>query len=140
MKHTRPATMMIPLLIGVLQACSSAPSTITQGQKYPAPIHHAQTLDIQVFRHATEIEFTNTTAHEFGPSTLWLNGRFSHPIDGLALGQTLKIPLKSFKDEFGEAFRGGGFWAIQRPERLALAELQNGNDMLGLIVVGNEEP
>ena len=130
-----------PLLVLALAAgCSSTPRTIAQGEDYPASIKHGATVDIQVFRHDTDIEFTNTTARAFGPSTIWLNGRFSHHIDGLALGETVKLPLKSFKDHFGEAFRGGGFFATQRPERLALAEIQTGGDMLGLIVVGGEEP
>ena len=130
----------IPLALALIAGCSSTPKTIVEGEKYPAAVHHAYTLDIQVFRRDTDIEFTNTTARAFDPSTLWLNGRFSRHIEGLTLGQTVKLPLKSFKDEFGESFRGGGFFATQRPERLALAEIQVGNDMLGLIVVGNEEP
>lgn len=101
------------------------------------------TLDIQVFRRQTEIELTNTTARSFGPSTLWLNARFSRPIDGFAVGQTLLLKLSDFKDEFGDSFRGGGFLATERPERLALAEIQPGDAkppaMLGLVVVGEEE-
>lgn len=135
----KPAPLIV-LLLSVLGACSSAPKQIVQGEKYPDKIRRAGSVDIQVFRHDTDIEFTNTTARSFGPSTLWLNGRFSHRLDGLALGQTMKLPLKSFTDEFGEHFRGGGFFATQRPERLGLAELQTGDELLGLIVVGNEEP
>ena len=135
MKRALPVLLLAPLI-----ACSSAPRTIVQGEKYPASIRHGKVLDIQVFRHDTDIEFTNTTARAFGPSILWLNGRFSCPINGLALGQTLKLPLKSFKDEFGDSFRGGGFFATQKPDRLALAELQTGDEMLGLIVIGTEEP
>lgn len=140
MKHTDLPILALLLAAATLPACSSTPKTITEGEMYPTAIHHTASIDIQVFRHDTDIEFTNTTARAFGPSTLWLNGRFSHPVDALAIGQTLKLPLKSFKDEFGEPFRGGGFFATQRPERLALAELQTGNDLLGLVVVGNEEP
>jgi hypothetical protein len=136
MKHAPLILVALPLL----GACSSAPKTISEGVKYPASIRHTGSIDIQVFRHDTDLEFTNTTARAFGPTTLWLNGRFSHPLDGLALGQTVKLPLKSFKDQFGDTFRGGGFFATQRPEHLGLAELQSGDEMIGLIVVGNEEP
>ena len=134
------ASAALTLLSASLPGCASAPATIIQGEKYPQDIRHVQSIDIQVFRHDTEIEFTNTTARVFGPSTLWLNRRFSHHIEGLALGQTIKFPLKSFTDEFGDRFRGGGFFATQRPEYLGLAELQTGDEMIGLIVVGNEEP
>lgn len=120
--------------------CSSAPKQIVEGTKYPSAAKHGPSIDIQVFRRETEIEFTNTTARAFGPSTLWLNARFSHPIGGLAVGQSMKIPLRQFKDEYGDAFRGGGFFATERPERLGLAEIQTGNDVLGLVVVGGDEP
>jgi len=136
----RRAGAAIGVLAALIGGCQSGSRVITEGEKYPQGARHGPSIDIQVFRHDTDIEFTNTTARAFGPSTIWLNGRFSHRIDGLALGQTLKLPLKSFKDEFGESFRGGGFFATQRPEYLGLAELQTGSEMVGLVVVGNEEP
>ena len=114
---------------------------ITQGRVYPKEVQRGTTLDIQVIRRGAKIELTNTTARAFGKSILWLNGRFSREIDGLAIGQSLTIPLKEFKDEFGESFKGGGFFAAEKPEMLALAEIQpaEGNEMLGLIVVRGQE-
>ena len=99
-----------------------------------------RTLDIQVIKHDTTLEFTNTTARTFGPATLWLNSYFSRPIDGLAVGQTLTLPLSSFRNEHSEKFRGGGLFAAEAPEKLVLAELETTDDgrpvLLGLIVVG----
>jgi hypothetical protein len=113
------------------------------GLIYPSSVARTSTLDIQVIRRETKIELTNTTARSFGPSILWLNGRFSREIDGLAVGQTLVLRLKEFKDQYGDTFRGGGFFATERPERLALAEIQpkdaNPPTILGMIVVGGEE-
>jgi hypothetical protein len=133
----------LALAMVVLSGCRGTP-TIREGRAYPRAVPAAESLDIQVFRHQTEIEFTNTTAQPFGPSTIWLNRRFSRQIDGLAVGQTLRFPLREFRDQFGEAFRAGGFFAVERPDMLAVAELETvppspgaGRPiMLGLVVVG----
>ena len=62
-------------------------------------------------------EFLRGATEEGGSPSL-------NPIDGLAVGQTLRLPLGTFRNEFSEAFRGGGFFAPERPERLVLAELE----------------
>jgi len=135
--------MFLAAALLVLGLSGCAKTTIQTGLTYPTGLQRGTTLDIQVFRRMTKIEITNTTAKPYGKSILWLNGRFSKEIDGLAVGQTIVFPLKQFKDEFGESFRGGGFFAAERPERLALAELQpmdaNPPAMLSLIVVGGSE-
>lgn len=125
----------------VLSGCRSAPSPVEYARLYPfeAPIA-PQTLDVQVFRRTFSVELTNTTARAFGPSTLWLNRRYSVPIEGLAISETLELPLKGFKDEFSNSFRGGGFFASEAPETLVMAELetigQDGKPIVhGLIVV-----
>src|SRR5690606_1811967 len=70
---------------------------------------------------------------------MWLNAWYSREIDGLGVGETLRLPLREFKDQYGDSFRGGGFFAPELPERLALAELQIGERMMGVVVVGGEE-
>ncbi len=114
---------------------------ITQGRAYPKTTARGPSLDIQVIRRSTRIELTNTTARNFGPSILWLNGRFSKEVDAFAIGQTLTLRLKDFKDQYGEAFRGGGFFATEKPELLSLAEIEpdGANQILSLIVVRGEE-
>jgi hypothetical protein len=98
-------------------------------------------LDIQVFKGDTTLKLTNTTATNFGPSTIWLNSYFSRPIDGLAVGETIKLGLSGFRNEHSEAFRSGGFFASEFPERVVLAELETMEQagkpiLLRLIVVG----
>lgn len=133
------------LLAGALAGCSSGPRAVDYARAYPA-LKQGETLDIQVFRRAKRIELTNTTARAFGPSTLWLNAWYSRPLGGLGVGQTLDLPLKEFRDENSEPFRGGGFFAAEAPDRLVLAQLETtGPDgkplMLGLVVVsGGDEP
>jgi hypothetical protein len=136
------ASLLLAVVFAAVPGCRAGPREIRQGPVYPGRMPAGETLDVQVFRHQTEIEFTNTTARPLGPSTIWLNRRFGRPIDGLEVGQTLRFPLRDFRDRYGESFRAGGFFAVERPERLAVAELQTvGGDgqpvILGLVVVGS---
>lgn len=103
----------------------------------PSPLKQAQVLNIQVFRNVTDIEMTNTTARSFGPSVLWLNERYSVPIDGLAIGESLDVPLRSFVDEFGDPFRAGGFFATRTPDPVVLAQLEFDGTLYGLLIGGD---
>lgn len=127
-----------------LAGCSAGPKTVDYARPFPKDLQQAGTLDIQVVRETTEIEFTNTTSNSFGPCTLWLNRRFSRPLDGLRIGQTLRLPLREFRDEYSDAFRGGGFFATELPEKLVQAHLEvpgtdGSNLLLGLVVIVREE-
>ncbi|MEQ8844059.1 MAG: hypothetical protein RIB58_04320 [Phycisphaerales bacterium] len=111
---------------------------VDYARAYPESLDRVTTLDVQVIRRPQSIELTNATARAFGPSTLWLNAAFSRPIDGLAVGETLTIPLGEFRNEFSERFRAGGFFATVDPTKLVLAELETDDGALyGLIVVEN---
>ena len=141
MANGRSQIMMVILAACLLGGCSSGPTAVPYAREYPAAIKQAETLDIQVFRRTTHIEFTNTTARAFGPCTLWLNRRFNRPIDGLAVGQTMDIKLDDFRDEYSAAFRGGGFFSTEAPDKLVQAQLEitdaEGKGVLvGLVVVG----
>lgn len=143
MKHP-PRRGPLPFVLALLSAtatlgsCHSGSPTIVEGPEYPTGLQRGPTLNVQVFRRATEIEFTNTSDQPIPPSTMWLNAWYAHHIDGLGVGQTMTLPLSAFKDRFGDPFRGGGFFATEIPERLALAEVQTDGKMIGLIVVGGE--
>ncbi|MEQ8943709.1 MAG: hypothetical protein RIC94_04035 [Phycisphaerales bacterium] len=106
----------------VLTGCAST-GELDSGPVYPQASDRVETLDIHAFRSGTRLRLTNTTGRSFGPGTLWLNGRYGYAIDGLAIGQTLELPLTRFVDEQGRRFGAGGFFAAERPELLALVEL-----------------
>ena len=112
-----------------------------EGRAYPTGVS-AETLDVQVERDDTRLLLTNTSARSFGASILWVNAGFSHPIDGLAIGQSITLDLASFVDESGNRFRAGGFFATRRPHDVVLAEIEDGADgtRYGLIVVRGEAP
>lgn len=124
-----------------LSGCASPPQTIIENPAYPGDRQQGPTLDIQVVRDGTRISLTNTTARNFGPFTLWLNRRFARELPGLAVGQSLELGLAEFQDQWGDRFRAGGFFATERPERLAKAEidLRDGSPLLGLVVIRGEE-
>lgn len=137
-------------LLCVLTGCGLLPTGLadrsvgTNDRPFPAGLAQSETLDVQVIRGPeTRITMTNTTARGFGPSTLWINGRFSRPIMGFQAGQTLSLDLYDFRDEFGERFRAGGFFATKAPEKVMHAQLETLIDgdtqLLGLVVVDQDD-
>ncbi len=127
------------LLVLVLSGCASHPPE--PGPQFPETLTQLRTLDIQVRRDTRVITLTNTTASNLPAGRMWLNKWFSLEMsDGLPVAQTASFDLGEFVDEFGERFRAGGFFAINDPDDLVLAQYQTINDagetvMLGLIVV-----
>lgn len=104
--------------------CGGASKAPAYARPYPVYLEQRATLDIQVQQRPRTLTLTNTSAQRFGPSTIWLNKRFARPIGSLGVGESLTLDLSSFSDEFGERFRGGGFFAVREPERLVLAQVE----------------
>lgn len=133
-----------------LPACNALPTGLANtpvgayDRPYPREIAQSEVLDVQVIRDPeTIVTMTNTTSRTFGPSTVWINGRFSLPIEGFRPGQTVRMDLYDFRDEFGEKFRAGGFFATKQPDKVMHAQLETLVDgesrMLGLLVVGQNQ-
>jgi hypothetical protein len=70
---------------------------------------------------------------------MWINAWFSREFKGLAVGESVEMSLFDFKDQYGDTFRAGGFFATQKPTRLVLAQLEYENELVGLVVVGDYE-
>ncbi len=127
----------------LLGGCGTSVKQVDYARPFPG-MRQSEVIDVQVFLRPRSVEFTNTSARAFGACTMWLNGRYCAPIDSIAVGQTIKIPLDRFRDENGETLRPGGFWAIEKPDRLAKAQLELPQEdgttrLIGLIVVRNEQ-
>ncbi len=146
---TRLVRVSLMGVLMILPACHMLPTGLeskevgTYDRPYPRELAQSEVLDIQVIRNPqTRITLTNTTAQTFGPSTIWLNARFGRPIAGLAPGQTITLNLDEFRDEFGDRFRAGGFFATKAPETLVHAQLETIVDgesrLYGLIVAGED--
>lgn len=130
----------------VVGGCSSAAKAIPENAPvYPGEAAgQANVLNVQVLRSGPSITFTNTTAGPLGPCRMWLNQRFSRMIDKIEVGQTVTLDLYSFTDEFGDEFRGGGFFSMERPDKVVLSQLEvTGADgtasLLGLITIAGGE-
>jgi len=118
----RRTTAILILLTLTLTAC--APGRDLRGVRaFPEHAASANTIDVQAFVFDRTLRITNTTAQTLGPGRLWLNRWYSRDFPALAVGQRVDLPLRSFRDRYGEAIREGGFFATETPERVILAEL-----------------
>lgn len=128
------------LVTGGCRAFSGAPD-VDYARAYPRATPRSDVADVQVFRNGTKLTMTNSTSRDFGPSTLWVNERFSRPIGSFAPGQTLTLDLYEFRDQFQDQFRGGGFFATRDPDPVVLVQLETADEpqeLVGFVVVANE--
>lgn len=107
---------------------------------YPEATANGGVADIQVIREETRITMTNTTAREFGASTVWINMQWALPIAGFRPGETVTLDLAQFRNEYHERFRAGGFFAVERPDTVALTQIETAGaegkaEMVGLVTV-----
>jgi len=138
------ATVTVAVMgVGGLGGCRTGSRVDAGLPEYPNQVRQATVLDVQVVRDDTHITMTNTTARSIGRARMWVNGWFSHDIEGFGVGQTLTLNLYDFKDPYGTTFRAGGFFATERPENLVRAQIEpldvEPRELLGLIVVGRTE-
>lgn len=138
------AAVLLAVSMLTMPACTQTGSRVDADLPiYPAQLSQTVVLDIQVVRDDTKITFTNTTARSIGKSRMWINGWFSHDIKGLGVGETMTLELYDFRDTYGTQFRGGGFFASDRPERVVLAQIEpldvESGELLGLVVVGRSD-
>lgn len=148
MKLRLLASLVLLALLLTAPGCLGSPD-FTESRGYPEGLSRLEPSNIQLYRSGKTVYLSNTTATNFGPSTIWLNQWFKREIEGFAIGQTLELGLSSFRDEYGDEFRGGGFFAARAPDRIVLAELEidtersakypTGRALLPLIVVGQRE-
>lgn len=133
-------------MLGALAGASGClrSADFTERAPYPERLAVLEPSNIQLYREGRSITLSNTTARPFGASTIWLNKWFSRGIESLAIGESVTLSLAEFTDEYGDAFKGGGFFATTAPERIVHAELETLDDagqrvLLPLIVVGQRE-
>ncbi len=157
MRHTRGNFHRLSPASGLLAGLATAVLTlpgcqselaITDGPHYPEKPQRAGVVDVQVTRDGSTISLTNTTANTLGPGRLWVNSWYSIEFPALAIGQSRSLDLYDFQDRYGTAFRGGGFFASERSDRVVLVELESPgtevggmaqSQMLGMIVVKGDE-
>ncbi|MEO0513236.1 MAG: hypothetical protein AAF108_10125 [Planctomycetota bacterium] len=129
----RPALTLPPFLgtclvgtclLGISSGCGLVtPRWGDRQPVYPEPSPRGSTLDVQVVRDETEIRLTNTTARSFPAGRLWVNQWFSREVPEFEVGASWSYSLYGFRDEHGEVFRAGGFFASEQPEVVVTVEL-----------------
>ncbi len=120
-----PLAVCLSAAVLGLAGCRSAPTPVDWAREYPIDlVRGPKPLDIQVFRNARTLEFSNTTAKVLPAGTLWINRRFALPFDGLSVGATFERRLTDFRDEFSDSFRAGGFFAREAPDTVVMVELE----------------
>jgi len=108
---------------------------------YPSALHTVNTADMQVFRKGTDIEIVNSTAHSYADFDLWINQRYVRHVDALPAGESVRLSLWDFKDEYGDRFYAGGFFRAREAQVVRLVEIEPGADqpMVGLVAIRSEE-
>ena len=132
------AVLLLATLLAPLAGCSQQRyDPALASPAYPADLHRAQSVDIQVFREGSDIELVNATADSYFDFELWVNQRYTRHVDALPAGETIRLSLWDFFDELGENFSAGGFWRTEEPTAVRLVEIQLGSDqpMIGLITI-----
>lgn len=117
-------TPLLVLLMMLASCAGSRPQSVDYARPFPPALEQASVLEIQVRRTPTTVTFTNTTAQDIPACTMWLNKRYSRPIDAVPVAASVTFPLASFVDEFGEGFRPGGFWATRPSQRVVLVQFE----------------
>lgn len=134
----RSAAILTILLLSACQPNLYDPARATRA--YPFDLHHAASVDIQLFRDGEHITLYNATATSYSEFDLWLNQRFVAHVASLPAGGNITLSLWDFWDERGEVINAGGLLRVDEPTPIRLAEIQIGLDqpLVGLITIRAE--
>jgi len=125
-----------------LGACSQPRVQTLDGRAYPRAVVQDEVLDVQLTQTPQAVTFTNTTPRPLGPGWLWINGWYSADLPEVGVGESIEVPLRDFRNEFGEPPRAGGFWAGRDATRVVHAQIEAADPetgesrFLALVVVG----
>jgi len=141
-----PLRCLVALLMTVMlcSLCSGCARQMYYPQRasepFPAHLHAANAVDIQVFRNGTRIELVNATPHSYEDFALWINQRYVQQIAALPAGGRLTLSLWDFYDERGEVMQAGGFFRAYDPDpvRLVQMQLDETSSLVGLITIRDE--
>lgn len=125
---------VLGLLAASLVGCGSGRSG-GEFAEYPGLGGGDEQLNVQAFRRGTTLELTNTSTVAFGESRLWANRAYSRGIVGIGIGETIRVSLHDFRNEYGQPFEAGGFFATARPDALVSLEIEREGVMHRVMVV-----
>jgi len=138
MSAIKSMSMFAMILLALSMASCIQHAKLSEGtmpRPYPYRAAILRAVDIQVFRDGSDIEIVNHSPHSFAQFDLWINERFVRRIESLPAGQTRRVSLFDFVDEYSDAFHGGGLFAIERADPVVKAEIESADGLIGLIVI-----
>ncbi len=141
-KNTAISTLAVTSCILSLTAGCALQTRVTQDtmpRPYPYAANALQVIDIQLFRAEAEIRLVNMTANSYHNFDLWLNERYVRRVGNLNAGETIRLSLYEFVDEFEEGLKAGGFLSTGRPDPIIKAEIETPTGMLGLIAIPDRD-
>jgi len=130
----------VGVFVTALGVASCGGPTLRPGPEYPDSAPGVGALDIQVRVGGRAVALTNTTDRILPEGRIWLNAWYSAQAGPIGVGESVSIPISAFRDEHGQAIRGGGFFAAEAPEVIVLVQYQTDQGISGLIVVGSDTP
>jgi hypothetical protein len=90
---------------------------------YPEQAQRGPSLKVYVVRDGGEVRLANASAKRYEGMQLWLNRRFVHRVDELAIGSGNRYDLARFVDRHGQTYPVAGLLSPQQTEPVVLAEL-----------------
>ena len=131
---------VLGLGLGVALSGCASDQVPFEVRPYPGGQGQLMLDEAQVQRSGIRLRVVNGSSQAIGPGTMWVNQEFSHPVASIGAGATVELDLSEFRNEFGERFRAGGFWATERPKRLGLVQVEppSGGMLIGLVVIEDE--
>jgi hypothetical protein len=132
--NTVVGTALVALALGA-GGCAMRGAALESLERYPqAP--QTRTVDVQVERDGTRLVLVNTSGQTL-EGRVWVNRWFSSALAPVAPGARASLDLHAFKDTFGNAFRAGGFFAIERPDPVVQTQVQlPSGELVGLVTLG----
>ncbi len=102
---------------------------------YPMALGQGSVVQIQAIPAATDISIVNATAVSYANFDLWLNQRYVCHVDALGAGQTIRVPIIGFYDQWGEKPYPGGLLQTFDPTPIVLLQIETAADqpLVGLV-------
>ena len=115
--------LCIVLLFVGCQSANYDPSLAVSS--YPFEQHSLEVVDVHVFREGPQMIIVNGSDRHWESPKIWINQRYMFDSSAIKIGGTVVLDLNLFRDEFGETFSAGGFFAFREAEPLRLVEIQS---------------
>ncbi len=127
--HTRHILLLavLALLIspGFFPSCSNRVFDASRATRaYPHELTQGETIECAAYRDSAKIVIVNNTLNHFENFDVWLNQQYVTHVETLEPGETLKLQVIDFFDEWGETPVPGGFFRSRPPTRIGLIQFQ----------------